>query len=134
MYLRSLWRVFRSAAIGLTLGVGLTVGAPRPGLTLTFELDFVSGPTTDIFGVGTTIANFTPYGFGLNLTQIQQAALAAVDNDFLGYPTVGADANSPLPNGRQLNVNFEVTTGLTVPLNGDLILLRRDRHQYHWQQ
>jgi hypothetical protein len=102
-------------AMALSFGVAI-----RPGYTLTFELDFVSGATTDIFAVGTTIANFTPYGFGLNLTQIQQAALAAVNNDFLGYPTVGADANSPLPNGRNLNVNFEVTTGLTVPLNGDL--------------
>jgi len=102
-------------AMALSFGVAI-----RPGYTLTFELDFVSGATTDNFGVGTTIANFTPYGFGLNLTQIQQAALAAVNNDFLGYPTVGADADSPLPNGRNLNVNFEVTTGLTVPLNGDL--------------
>jgi len=119
MYLRSFWCRFSSAAIGLTLGVGLTVGTPRPGHTLTFELDFVSGPTTDIFNVGTTTANFAPYGFRLNLPEIQAGALAAVNNDFLGYPTLGANANSPLPNGKQLNINFEVSTALTAPVNGD---------------
>jgi hypothetical protein len=119
MYLRSFWCRFGSAAIGLTLGVGLTVGTPRPGHTLTFELDFVSGPTTDINGVGTTTANFAPYGFGLNLAQIQAAALAAVNNDYLGYPTVGANASSPLPNNKELNIKFEVTNALTVPVNGD---------------
>jgi hypothetical protein len=80
---------------------------------------------------GTTTASFAPYAFGINLPQIEAGALAAVNNNFLAYPTVGANANSPLPNGKQLNMNFEA--GSDSPCQWRLgILLRRDRHQYHW--
>lgn len=107
------------AILSVTLAAGLTLGTPRQAQALTIILDFATGSTTDIFGAGTTAANFTPYGFGLSLAQIESASFAAVANDYLGYSTVGANPLSPLPNGKQLNINFELSTGLSAPVNGD---------------
>ncbi len=82
---------------------------PRARATTIF-LDFVTSSTTDILtpSATTTQADLAVlFSFStLNNTQIQSALLNAVMNDFLGYPTVAANAGSPLPNGKQLNVNF----------------------------
>ena len=103
---------FKTAVL-LTLVFGLMSGAKAT----TLYLNFVTGPSSDIFAVGTTTANFTPYGFtGMTTLQIQQAILAAVQQDFLGYPTVGADPSSPLPNGKQLDIDFLLASD---PSNGD---------------
>lgn len=37
----------------------------------------------------------------------------------IAYPTDAANPLSPLPAGRELNINFEVAIGLTPPVNGD---------------
>ncbi len=103
-----------------TLVLSLPLGMVRQAQALTFVLDFVGVARTDIFGTGTNPANFAPYGFGLTLAQIQQATLAAIRTDYLGYPTVGTNALSPLPNGKELNINFELGTVGNAPGNGDL--------------
>ena len=92
------------APIALALFLAL---APLAQATTMF-LDFVTSNTTDNFNVQTTPANLaTEFGFtGLNNAQIQFALLGAVRNDYLGYPTVGANPSSTLPNGQQLNVNI----------------------------
>jgi len=86
-------------------------------LWLTISLAFVSSPTIDAFGVGTTADTFAAFGFtGMTTAQIQAGVLSAVTNDYLGYPTGGL---SPLPAGKELNINFVMSTLITAPGNGD---------------
>lgn len=96
----------RLAHLSLLFALPLAV-SPQAKATTIF-LDFVTSSTNDAFAVNTTQADFvTEFGFvSLNNTQIKNALLNAVIYDFLGYPTTGANALSPLPNGKQLNVNF----------------------------
>lgn len=104
----------------LAIAAGLAFAAPRPAEALTISLDFVTGATTDIFGVGTTTANYAPYGFtSMSTAQIQIALLAAVTGDYLGFPTTGANALSNLPNGKALNINFVMGNSTANPGNGD---------------
>jgi hypothetical protein len=110
----------KSAALGATLALGLSFGATQQAQALTIVLNFVPSATTDLFGVGTLPETFSTWGFtGLDLAAVRLATLAAVRTDYLGYPTVGANAASPLPNGKELNINFTFSTGLTGPGNGD---------------
>jgi hypothetical protein len=110
----------KQAVLSLALVAGLSMATPKPAQALTVVLDFVPSATTDIFGVGTLAENFSTWGFtGLNLAGVRNAVLNAVTNDYLGYATVGANAASPLPNGKELNINFTTSVGLTGPGNGD---------------
>ena len=86
----------------------LPLAAVPDAQATTIFLDFVNSSTTDVFAVNTTQANFvSEFGFvSLNNSQVKSALLNAVINDFLGYPSVGTNAQSTLPNGKQLNVNF----------------------------
>ena len=85
----------------------------------TFILDFDS-TATDIFGQETGAFDESTYGFsGLNNAQVQQLVLDAVTDHYLGYPTMGEDANSPLPDGFELDWNFEIGTVGNGPSNGD---------------
>lgn len=102
---------------GLALVAGLSFAQPKPAEALTISLAFVNSPTTDKFGVTTTTADFAPFGFvGWDTSQIQSAILSAVTEDFLGYPIGGL---SPMTAGKQLNINFVSSTGITRPTNGD---------------
>ena len=99
----------------------LVAGLSPSASALTLGLDFVTTGTSDIFGVGTTTANYSGYGFiGMTTAEIQQALLDAVIEDFRGYPTVGANGFSPLQNGLGLNINFALSTNQSAPLNGDM--------------
>jgi hypothetical protein len=110
----------KQAVLSLALVAGLSMATPKPAQALTVVLDFVPSATTDIFGVGTLAENFSTWGFtGLNLAGVRNAVLNAVTNDYLGYATSGANAASPLPNGKELNINFTTSVGLTGPGNGD---------------
>lgn len=111
----------KSGLLGLALAACLSLGSAREASAMTIILDFVTGSTTDIFNVGTTTANYAPYGFtGLTTSQIEQGLLAEVMDDYLSYPTVGADPNSPLPNGKELDLYFELGhDSTTAPSNGD---------------
>ncbi len=104
------------AAASLALGLG--VGAPSQALTIV--LDFVPSATTDLYGVGTLPESFASWGFSAaSLANLREATLTAVNKDYLGYPSFGANALSPLPNGKELNINFTFSSGLTGPGNGD---------------
>jgi hypothetical protein len=106
--------------LGVAFGAVMSITTPKPAHALTVLLDFVSGPTTDAFGVATLQESFASWGFtGLSLSGLRAAVLNAVNEDYLGYSTVGANSFSPLPNGKELNINFGLTTGLTPPANGD---------------
>jgi hypothetical protein len=110
----------KQALLSVALVAGLGMVAPKPAQALTVVLDFVSVATTDQFGVGTLPETFSTWGFtGLNLAGVRAAVLDAVNNDYLNYPTFGANPQSPLPDGKQLNINFVTSVGQTLPGNGD---------------
>jgi hypothetical protein len=110
----------KQALLSVALVAGLGMVAPKPAQALTVVLDFVSVATTDQFGVGTLPETFFTWGFtGLNLAGVRAAVLDAVNNDYLNYPTFGANPQSPLPDGKQLNINFVTSVGQTLPGNGD---------------
>jgi hypothetical protein len=111
----------RQGLAAVLLALAMTVGASRDAQALTIVLDFVMGPTMDVFGADTTTANLAAYGFtGLNDTQVREATLAAVMNDFLGYPTVGMNPSSPLANGQELDIDFALGfDNFTAPMNAD---------------
>ena len=105
--------------IGAALAAGLALIA-APAQALTIVLNFVNAPTTDRNNVGTLPETFATWGFtGLDLNGVRNATLAAVQNDYLGYPSFATNAASPLPAGKELNINFTFSNGLTVPGNGD---------------
>ena len=107
----------RSLSAVLALGAGLLVHTAERAEALTISLAFVTSPTLDVFSVGTTAETFAAFGFtGMNTAQVQAGILAAVTNDYLGYPTGGP---SPLPAGKELNINFVMSTSITAPTNGD---------------
>lgn len=107
----------RLLTASLAIAAGLAFAQPQPAQALTISLAFVDSPTTDRFGVTTTTADFTPFGFAnWNTAQIKSAIVAAVTEDYLGYPIGGL---SPLTAGKQLAINFEATNTLTRPANGD---------------
>lgn len=92
-----------------------------PGVT--FVLDFVENGrsvTDPIFGTGTIDGfDFTQFGFAAGQdTTLEQAILAEVITDYLGIPTVSQNANSVIPDGMELNVDFVIGTPGTVPSNG----------------
>lgn len=92
---------------------------PQPAQALTVMLNFTGTSTTDMWGVTTQSESFASWGFGMSLSQLRSAALAAVIDDFHGFPNLGGDASSPLPVGKQLNIDFEISFGLTAPTSGD---------------
>lgn len=111
-------RYLAKAALIATLGcTGL------PAAALTFILDFA--PTQEANLVGGTANAMTPfdhsvYGFsGLNQTTAQTAILNAVSDHYLNYPTQSDDPLSPLPDGTQLNIDFEIGTIGVGPQNND---------------
>ncbi len=101
----------RHAAKGfvrIALILALAAGAMPQAKAVTVFLDFVTSNTADMFGVTTTTANLvTAFGFTtLDAAQVQASLLSAVQTDYLGYPTIGVNGSSPLPDGRQLNIDF----------------------------
>lgn len=117
--LTSTLRRTRSLALGACMAASLLLAA-LPAQALTVVLNFVNAPTTDRNNVGTLPESFASWGFtGLNLDAVRNATLAAVTNDYLSYPTAATNALSPLPAGKELNINFTWSNGLTGPGNGD---------------
>lgn len=109
----------KAAAVGATLALGLAGAMPAQALTIV--LNFVNAPTTDINGVRTTPETFASWGFTglLTLDAIRNATLAAVQTDYLAYPNAAQNPLSPLPVGKQLDIDFVWSSGLTGPNNGD---------------
>ena len=109
------------SSVALALGLVMMAATPRPAQALTMMLNFTSASATDLFANTVVNESFSAWGFtGLSLNDVRNATLAAVSNDFLNFPAFGAGTSSPpLPAGKQLNINFEWTTGLSAPTNGD---------------
>ena len=104
-----------AAAAVLSLGL-----AAERAEALTVMLNFVAAPTTDRNNVGTLPETFASWGFvGMSLNDIRNATLAAVQNHYLGYPSFATNAQSPLPAGFELDIDFEWSNGATAPVNGD---------------
>jgi hypothetical protein len=96
----------KSLALAAFLIVSVASTGPQAQAATIF-LDFVGAPTTDIFGVGTTTADFSPYSFAaMTTSQIHTSILEAVQLDYIGYPNFSGDASSPLPDGKRLDVDF----------------------------
>jgi hypothetical protein len=92
---------------------------------LTFILDFTSLNTAEtMFGAENYTTNaltltdfFSPRVTTLN-TYIN-AVLEGVIKDYTGYPTVGANAASPILVGKELNINFQLGSVFIAPSNSD---------------
>ncbi|MFK8068284.1 MAG: hypothetical protein AB8D52_08565 [Gammaproteobacteria bacterium] len=70
--------------------------------------------TTDAFDP----SDFNGFAAG-DFNTITTAVLAGVINDYRAYPTVGADGSSPLANGQELDIDFEIGSVFNAPSNGD---------------
>lgn len=102
------------------LSIALLIAAAPGASALSFGLNFVSTNSTDIYGVTTSAADFTSFGFiGLTNNDIQTAVLNAVIADYLAYPTTAMDMLSPIAAGMTLNINFYLTSNHAAPSNGD---------------
>jgi hypothetical protein len=80
--------------------------------TLTFILDFVEAGQTivDPFD-GSTMTPFDVTGFGFaasDYDMVTQAVLDTVREHYYDIPTVGMDPRSPMPDGKQLDINFVI--------------------------
>lgn len=121
---RTLWSKLtrhtrRALALPALALASATLVLPQSAQALTVMLNFTGSSTTDMWGVTTVSEDFSSWGFGMSLSQMRSAALAAVIDDFHGFPNLGGDANSPLPVGKQLNIDFEISFGLTAPTSAD---------------
>lgn len=87
---------------------------------LTIVLDFDS-TSADIFGQTTGAFDHTTFGFAGFASQsaVESEILNSVTAHFNDYPDVGLDPISPIPVGRELDINFESGTFATAPANGD---------------
>lgn len=96
--------ISRASALALIAALGM---APiQNAQALTMVLDFFSD-STDIFGERTGAFDYSTYGFDtMNDTQVREALLNAVIDDFLGYPSNAANASSTLPAGQELDIDF----------------------------
>ena len=90
--------------------------------TLTFVLDFwetSQGTLTDTFGNDIIPFDVTGFGFAdADFDMVTDAILDQVRDHFYNIPTMGTDARSPIPNGRQLSIDFVVGDLGTDPSNG----------------
>lgn len=110
----------QSAALGAALVASVALAAPQPAQALTIVLNFVNVATVDRNGVGSLPETFASWGFtSYDLDGIRAATLAAVQRNYLAYPTSDVDPLSPLPAGMELNLNLTFSNGLTGPGNGD---------------
>jgi hypothetical protein len=117
--LRRVLNQTRTCVVGAGVAATLALGA-APAQALTVVLDFVNAPTVDRNNVGTLPESFASWGFtGLDLNGVRSATLAAVQTDYLAFPSFGTNAASPLPAGKELNINFTFSNGVTGPGNGD---------------
>ncbi len=108
------------AALGAALLACAALLAPRPAQALTIVLNFVNTSSVDRNGVGSLPESFASWGFtSYDLAGIRLATLAAVQRNYLAYPTSDVDPLSPLPAGMELNLNLTFSNGLVGPGNGD---------------
>lgn len=121
LQLKSGLRGLKSAMFGAAMVAVVGVTAPKPAQALTFMINFTPAASTDIWNVTTTPETFASWGFQSlpTLAAIQAMTLTYVNADYLAYPNVAQNPLSTLPVGKELNINFEISVGLTLPTNGD---------------
>ena len=113
-----------------SLILAVSFGAMRDASALTMVLDF-STTSTDVFGQKTGAFNAAPYSFDfMTQAQVETSLLAAVEHNYLEYPTFSEDANSPLADGKELNIDFVIGSFGSAPGNGDSEWVDdQDRHR-----
>ena len=107
------------AVLGAALIASVALAAPLPAQALTIVLNFVNAPTPDRNGVTSIPETFAAWGFSGDINFIRTSVLASVTADYLSYPNNVQDPLSPLPAGKELNINFTFSNGVTGPGNGD---------------
>jgi len=86
----------------------------KPAKASTIILDFTSNSSTNIFGVSTSAFDSSSFGFtGLSHSQVIESIFDTVVDDFFGY------VYPSLPPGKELDLDFEIGTVGSGPLNGD---------------
>lgn len=81
---------------------------------LTFVLDFnepTQANTIDVFSNPNTVGTFdvTAYGFAAtDFNSVTNSVLDQVESHFYDIPTFSSDNRSPIPDGKQLNIDFEI--------------------------
>lgn len=109
----------RAAVLGAGLVASVALTAPQPAQALTIVLNFVNVNTPDQYGTIATPETFAAWGFSGDIAYIRNAVLASVTADYLSYPNASQDPLSPLPAGKELDINFTFSNGVTGPGNGD---------------
>ena len=109
-------------SLGSLIGI-CTLGAIQPANALTFVLDFnepEQGNTTDDLEITVGTFDVTQYGFtDSDFDTIATSILETVESHYLDIPTVSENSNSPIPDGRELDIDFEIGTIFTEPTNSD---------------
>lgn len=103
---------------------GTGAGIRRLDTPLTLILDFIQNANevqaADPFGRQLGIFNINAFGFNQNtqFAQVTNAILGVVQNAYLNIPTSATNANSPLPEGFQLDVDLLIGDLGVAPSNG----------------
>lgn len=80
----------------------------------TIILDFSTENSVDLYGARTNAFNEAQYGFTtMSLTDVINNVMLAINNDFFGY------SYASLPTGKELDIDFEVGSIGSGPINGD---------------
>ena len=111
-----------TCSLGSLVGI-CTLGAIQPANALTFVLDFNEPEqenTTDNLQITVGTFDVTQYGFtDSDFDTITTSVLEKVESHYLDIPTVGENPNSPIPDGKKLDIDFEIGTIFTEPTNND---------------
>lgn len=106
-----------------SLGVLFIASSPTSSNALTIILDFndpIDLPAIDV--IGNTVENWNPVDYGhveADREMIKSWILALVKSHYYDIVTTGVNGASPLADGFQLDVDFEIGSVGTAPVNGD---------------
>ncbi|MCC6680902.1 MAG: hypothetical protein IT445_08365 [Phycisphaeraceae bacterium] len=108
----------------LTLAGLAMLLAISPAAALTIMIDFndpAQANTTDVNNSVVSTFDITAYGFSdpADRFNIYNGILTALDYDFHGIPTASQYLFSPIPDGYQLDIDFEIGDVGSTPANGD---------------
>lgn len=109
-------------SLGSLVGI-CTLGTIQPANALTFVLDFnepEQANTTDDLAITVGTFDVTQYGFdNSDFDTIATSVLETVESHYLDIPTFSENSDSPIPNGRELDIDFEIGTIFSPPTNSD---------------
>lgn len=103
---------------------GLWLAAPAAEAGFTIVLDFKpAGSPTTLALTGDRVGAFNVAAYGFSLGQynaVVNSILTEVRDTYYSIPTVGVDSRSPIPNGKQLDIDFILGTIGQLPSNNAL--------------